>query len=343
MNIFSTFSTVWAQSRVVAAVLCGLGLALGTGLSGTTAFAADVAAATHGGGPRFCTRTAILAKDACAFELVDDFKIAFANCINISDKDDREECIEEVRDDRAEAKMECRQQFRARRRVCAAIGEARYDPDIDPTYFVDPNEIGNSIPANPYFPLVVGHQRILENEDEVITVTVTDKTKLIDGVMCRVVEDIVSEDGVPIEITADWYAQDMYGNVWYFGEDARDFETFEGDDPEEPELVSIDGSWKSGRDGSKPGIIAHAHPQVGETYREEISLGEAEDMAEVLSITGNEMTPGASCNGACLVTRNFTALEPGVDEIKYHAPGIGVILEIDDEGNRTELVEFNQL
>jgi len=40
------------------------------------------------------------------------------------------------------------------------------------------------------------------------------------------------------------------------------------------------------------------------------------------------------------LTRNFTALSPGSDEIKYYAPGVGLILEVGGRGNRTELVEY---
>ncbi len=51
--------------------------------------------------------------------------------------------------------------------------------------------------------------------------------------------------------------------------------------------------------------------------------------------------PAAVCAGDCLVTRDFTPLEPGVDEYKYYAPGIGPILEVDQEtGARLELVEI---
>jgi hypothetical protein len=40
------------------------------------------------------------------------------------------------------------------------------------------------------------------------------------------------------------------------------------------------------------------------------------------------------------VTRDFTAIEPGINESKYYAPGVGLILEVDMEGNRVQLVEM---
>ena len=171
-------------------------------------------------------------------------------------------------------------------------------------------------------------------------VTVTDKTKLIEGVTCRVVNDLVMEDGEPIEDTDDWYAQDLEGNVWYCGEIARNFETFEGDDPEEAELVDVEGSWKAGRDGAKPGILFRANPQVGDVYRQEMALGDAEDAAEVVDLAGTAESPVAACAGDCLVTREFTPIEPDSEELKYYAPGIGMILTTDPDGNREELVAF---
>ncbi len=289
---------------------------------------------------RFCTRTSQAALKACLAEIKDDYWIATGNCINLPDRDARKECKDEARAARREGREECREQYQARLNVCDLVGEDRYDPDFDPANFVDPTEIGNTVAPNPYFPLVPGTQWIWEGGDEVITDTVTDKTKLIEGVTCVVVLDVVEEDGKVIELTDDWYAQDLEGNIWYCGEIARDSETFEGDDPEEPEIVSIDGSWKTGRDGAKPGMLVLIAPKAGDAYREEVSLGEAEDVAEVVSITGTESVPAASCSSDCLVTRNFTALEPGVEELKYYAPGVGLILEVDGEGNRTELVEF---
>ena len=105
------------------------------------------------------------------------------------------------------------------------------------------------------------------------------------------VERVRVEDGTPVEDTDDWYAQDLDGNVWYCGEIAQNFEVFEGDDPEEAELVDIEGSWKAGRDGALPGIVMLASPQAGDVYRQEVALGEAEDAARVISTTGSPSSP----------------------------------------------------
>ena len=80
------------------------------------------------------------------------------------------------------------------------------------------------------------------------------------------------------------------------------------------------------------------HPPL---YRQEFFLGDAEDMGEVLSVSGSATVPAAACSGNCLVTKDYTPIEPDAEENKYYAPGIGLILEVDVEtGDRVELVEL---
>jgi hypothetical protein len=290
----------------------------------------------------YCDRTAKALLSACQNEFRDDFWIATASCINESDAAERKSCHEEARILKQDGPRLCEREYRARLGVCDLLGQDRYDPEFDPAQFVDPDQIGVSVEPNPYFPLVVGRQWTYRADDEITTDTVTNKTKLIEGVTCRVVHDVVKVNGAATEITDDWFAQDLAGNIWYCGEVAQELETFEGDDPPEPEIVSLEGTWKAGVEGGQPGILVLAAPQVGEGYREEISYGEAEDVAKVISITGTEAVPAAQCNKTCLVTRNVTPLELGNVEVKYYAPGIGLILEIDRDGNRMELIELRR-
>jgi hypothetical protein len=285
-------------------------------------------------GGKFCSKTTNNAFIACGFEVKDDFWIARGNCNNLSDAEERRECTEETWEERIEGMELCMDQREARQDVCDALGEDPYDPEIDPLDFVDdPLEIGGPVEPNEYFPLIPGTIWEYEGGDETITVTVTDETKEILGVNCIVVNDVVEEDGEVIEDTNDWYAQDLDGNVWYFGEIAMNYE--------DGELVDIEGSWTAGVDGAKPGIIMKADPEVGDVYRQEFFLGDAEDMGEVLMLDGTETVPAASCTGDCLVTKDYTPIEPDVEEHKYYAPDIGPILEVDMEtGERVELVDF---
>jgi hypothetical protein len=284
-------------------------------------------------GSNTCTATATAAFRACLFELMDDFQIGTAKCRNTADAEKRYECLREIRSMPREERQECGEQRVARLDLCADTGQAPYDPPFLPEMFVNPADIGGSVAPNPFLPIVAGTTRIYAGGDETVTVTVTGDIKLISGVPCAVVRDIVEEDGEVIEDTVDWFAQDLIGNVWYCGELAQDFE--------DGELVSIDGSFKAGVDGAKPGILMKAAPMVGDVYRQEFDLGNAEDAAEVLSLTGSAMTPAINCAGTCLVTRDFSPLEPDALEHKFYAPGIGPILEVDVEsGDRLELIEI---
>ena len=130
---------------------------------------------------------------------------------------------------------------------------------------------------------------------------------------------------------ANGLAQDVEGNVWYFGELSMEFE--------DGEPVGLEGSWEAGEDGAKPGIVMWANPEVGEVYRQEFFLTEAEDMGEVLSLDQTVTVPYGRFEN-CVMTKDFTPIEPDVEENKFYASGVGVVLEIDVEsGERAELVD----
>jgi hypothetical protein len=213
---------------------------------------------------------------------MDDSLVKKAVCINVADSAQRAACLAQMLTDRAEALQLCTDQRDTRLDTCKLLGQDRYDPDLNPALFDDPR---NPTQPNPYFPLTVGYRWDYRAGSETDDVEVVNETKLIAGIQCIVVRDLVSRDGFIVEATDDWYAPAKNGASWYFGEEAKDFEVFDGDDPKRPELVSIDGSFKAGRNGDKPGIIFLASPDVGDVYVEEASLGNAEDVTVVLSTT----------------------------------------------------------
>ena len=146
--------------------------------------------------------------------------------------------------------------------------------DINPSDFV--REVDNE-----FFPLKPGTTFFYEGATDGVPtsneVYVTRDIKNILGVKCTVVRDRVYENGVLVEETFDWYAQDEDGNVWYFGEDSKDL------DPD-GNVISTEGSWEAGVGGAMPGIIMLADPHVGDRYHQEFAPGVAEDMAQVLSL-----------------------------------------------------------
>jgi len=203
-----------------------------------------------------------------------------------------------------------------------------YAPTIEPASFTTAVD-------NPYFPLEPGAQWVYEGrtEDgiERTVVEVTNESREVMGVTCVVVRDTVSLDGEIIEDTYDWFAQDADGAIWYFGEESSEYAN--------GEVVSTEGSWESGVDGAQPGIIMPAEPAVGDAYRQEYYPGEAEDQAEVLSLTEAVTVPVGSYDDV-LMTEEINPLEPDVVERKYYAKGVGPVLTVQVEGGseREELV-----
>ncbi len=310
---------------------------LACGAAATLAGAAFADGGDHRPGPGACSRTSVAARAACGNEAADDFWIGFGKCLNVAARDERGECRAELREGWRETRQLCGEQFAAREEVCDALGQAPYDPPIDPADFVDPLEVGGSIAANHFLPLVPGTRYVYENEEagERVTVSVTFETIEVDGVDCIVVHDVVTEldSGELIEDTDDYMAQDIHGNVWYFGEIARNYE--------DGRLVDLEGSWRAGEDGASAGILMRAAPAAGDVYRQEFLLGEAEDIARVASLSASAESPYASCAGTCLKTDEFTPIEPDGFENKFYKPGLGKILTVDPEsGEREELVDI---
>jgi hypothetical protein len=195
-----------------------------------------------------------------------------------------------------------------------------YAPHIKPSEFTTKID-------NHYFPLKPGttfvYQGNSAGNQERDVMSVTHSTKRIMGVECVVVDDRVWASGKLTEKTFDWYAQDNNGNVWYFGENSKEYKNGK---------VSTAGSWEAGKNGAKPGIIMQAHPKVGQSYRQEYQKGVAEDMAKVLKLNGSAKVPFGSFDHNSLVSKEWSPLEPGVVEHKYYAAGVGDIKEVTVKG-----------
>ena len=212
-------------------------------------------------------------------------------------------------------------------------------PQGSETVELEPADFTTEI-DNPYWPMQPGSHWVYRETDgegrvQRVDVTVTDQTKVVDGVEAVVVHDLVTERGEKVEDTLDWYAQDKDGNVWYLGEDTKEYE--------DGKVVSTEGSWEAGVDGAQAGIIVPAKPEQGLTYREEHYAGEAEDTAEVLSVEGKAQVPFGTFDDA-LITRNFTPLEPTVVELKFYARRVGPVLVVQTSGgaSREELVRYTE-
>jgi hypothetical protein len=172
--------------------------------------------------------------------------------------------------------------------------------------------------TNSYFPLTPGTARVYEGTRDGKPLrqemTITKETKVIMGVRCVVVRDIVS--GALDERTTDWYAQDSAGNVWYFGEDTKEYTN--------GSVSSTAGTWEAGVNGALPGIVMHASPVPGGFYRQEFRPGVAEDIAKVVRTDAKVTVPAGSCTNA-VITEDRDLLASDKLEHKTYGRGAGVV------------------
>ena len=81
-------------------------------------------------------------------------------------------------------------------------------------------------------------------------------------------------------------------------------------------------------DGAQPGIVMEAAPAIGDFYRQEFLLGEAEDLAEVSSLTETvtvPFPPGTFEN--CLKTAESAPIAPDDVSPKFYFAGVGNLLD----------------
>ncbi len=209
-----------------------------------------------------------------------------------------------------------------------------YNPVIEASKFTNPTVL-----TNPYLLFGPGKKYIYESQTaeglERVEVQRLTTTRVVNGITCIIVNDKVWLKSTLIEDTDDWYAQDNDGNVWYFGEDVDNFNA-------DGSFKDKHGSWEAGVDGAKAGIVMLADPGVGMTYRQEYYFNEAEDEGEVIELGVTVTTPFGTFEN-CVKTRDFTALEPDVNENKIYAPGIGLVKEINlTDGDEANLIDIQE-
>ncbi len=214
----------------------------------------------------------------------------------------------------------------------AGTGYNQIDPEFSDDFRFDECTFVN-VGRNPFFILEPGHQSILEGDDDGVpvlkTVTVLDKTRLVDGVETRVVEEREFEDEELIEESRNYFAIcEETNNVIYFGEEVDIYE--------DGEIVSHDGAWLAGVDGVIPGILVPGTVLLGAKYYQEIAPELALDRAENIALDSEVETPFGTFTDTW-ETLETTPLEPGEESIKNYAPGIGLVF--DDVIFLTDVIE----
>ena len=210
-------------------------------------------------------------------------------------------------------------------------------PAASGTVVIDPAGFTTTI-DNPWFPLKPGttltYQGTEDGDQLHETFEITTETKVVDGVTCVVVRDRFQVNGVLEERTVDWYAQDLEGNVWYFGEDTAILD-------EHGNVIDTSGTWTTGIDGAQPGIFMPANPAIGYSGRQELYVGQAEDRYVILLMGEKVKVPLGSYTDT-LTTLEWTILEPDVLSEKVYVRGIGEVKEFDVRGG-TELLQLTKV
>jgi hypothetical protein len=201
---------------------------------------------------------------------------------------------------------------------------------------------------NQYWPLPVGatFAYMAETEDgcEYNKLTITGSTEIVDGYTTLIVRDQEweSEDcevttATLAEDTLDYYAMESVAqNIWYFGEDTWSID-------EESEFCTDDGAWLAGEDEAEAGIVMLGSPSSGDRYQQEYWEDEAEDWGAVLRLNAKVSIDYGDFED-CLMTREWTPLEPGEIEHKFYCPEEGNpgpgLMFIEELKGKTVYVEF---
>ncbi len=203
---------------------------------------------------------------------------------------------------------------------------------------IDPADFSPQI-TNRYLPLSLLGPKVFTGEDtddegETVQTRLESRllpdTTVIDGVTVAILEERAYEDGELIEVALDYFAQNGDGDVYYFGELVDNYV--------DGAVDNHDGHWLSGEDGNQPGLFMPARPQAGVTLTLEYAPGIAEDMATVLTLDEVADVPAGDYTN-CLKTREFSPLEPGIEEFKWYCPDVGMAKE-EGDGSVLELVSI---
>jgi hypothetical protein len=171
-----------------------------------------------------------------------------------------------------------------------------------------------------YFVLEPGYRLRLGKGKSTLTVTVLDETKVVDGVTTRIVEERETAGESLVEVSRNYFVIDKSNNdVYYFGEDVDIYRN--------GKVTSHEGSWLSGQNGARFGLLVPGKPRVGDKFYQEIAPKVAMDRAEIMTLTDQVKTPAGTFQN-CLRTKETSGIERGA-EAKWYAPGVGLIKDAD--------------
>jgi len=174
----------------------------------------------------------------------------------------------------------------------------------------------------------VGHRRVVHR----VVSTVTDVSRLIDGVRSVAVLDQDIDAGQLVQQSLDYWATDRRGNVWDLGGYTEEYEG--------GRFTLYRDAWLTGVGGARAGVQMPAHPSVADPpYSIAQPPGADPDVAKTIEANSRMCVP-FRCFDGVLVIREGKASAP-VNEFKYYARGVGQILNTPQKDSKHK--DFEQL
>jgi hypothetical protein len=205
----------------------------------------------------------------------------------------------------------------------------------------DPKNFGAALTdVNRWIPMAPGIQSVRKGFvyvggrrlPHIRVTTVTDVTKMVNGVRAVLVLDQDFDGGQLSEQAIDYLAEDAGGNVWYVGSYT---EAYEGG-----QFLNAEDAWLAGVNGAVPGLYLPANPKTGTPPYYQVNIpGGEQSTAQVFKVGQRTCVPFTCYTDVVVIEEEGT-------EHKYWAPGVGGILTEPLSGaaqETEELVNIRQL
>jgi hypothetical protein len=195
--------------------------------------------------------------------------------------------------------------------------------------------------TNPLFPLAVGSQftyegKIVDSDgshEHSVTFTVTDLVKHVDGAETVVALDQDYLEGQLQEQELAFFAQDNAGNVWNFGEYPEEYDN--------GKLSGAPSTWIRGAGGAYGGMHVLSRPRIGMAYREGLVPAiQFDDVSKVASVSQRTCVKAGCYNSVVVVDETSPNDPTSGHQIKYYAPGTGLVKVAAKGGDTQEFLEL---
>ena len=214
--------------------------------------------------------------------------------------------------------------------ACATI------PDLTPSQFPASPSV-----TNRYLPDIPGTQYVLNGtvttggkaHPHQIISTITDLTKMVDGIQTIVIYEQDVQLGVVQESELLFAAQDSSGTVWHVGEYPEVYK--------KGKLAGAPDTWLSGVAGAEAGVDMTPTLHVGDIMMQGYSpTVKFWDCARVVSLHGHRCVP-VGCYNNVVLTNEYSPTAPnGGHQLKFSARGFGTILALPLHDPQPEVVNL---